>query len=819
MVESAPVTVLIVAETEGPGGGAVAQSAEALETLIAHFDENCSIISAADYEDGKLRGYSCVFYLGGKPDTAPRAGFAADVSGYEGTAVWVGPGVGALGDEALRRLGLEVPREQETLAAAIPWTISYGGQRHVERVPVPAVTARAGAEVLSEARHGGDRCPFMAGKDGRWYAASGPSLERERLWTSCIWADGLHEILERPHEERGRRLVPVLRDVPIWTTPEQVPRAIGPMLEAGVPVAVLASTNWGEVPLAERPQAINGLREAESLGATVVLVSNSGIEAQEQFELAWEVGIHPVAWAGPSDGGNPFRLRIAGPDGSPPYCAGGLLPAPITVSDAGDVARSDLDRLRMQEVVRDGVALVSFGLWAPAEPYLEFLRSRTSAGWETSDLRDFGVRVNDPRRTIVSGEVTVRVVPGADARQTTFGPRWQVVEQKVLPAASAGETAHEIRAPGRSAAAVELLREREARPFIKGVTVDPSAYSRSGISSKRLAEMLAERFSRNGVNTVFFYAYNVGDGAAYRTRYRGASISEWGRRDLLAHMLEACHARDIRVVAWMYSGRDRRMWLEHPEWRERTKDGKAHNPLRLHAAYFLCTRNPEVRRWYSGLLRDLGRRYPTLDGIELCEPVVNWFGTQACYCEACRRGFADAHPRESLGGAVWRKYRAQGMTEFLTECMKAIAEEGIDSYVMTISDALDNGAILSPRRQAEESGFDLEALLDGPYPPGWMNFEIIWQQWAAIYGRDVFDEEWAGETARRLVRRTDGRAGVVLHVELTDFGSQRMTPADIAATIAQVETAGADGIECYHAGAIDRKRAWPVLKRSYEELP
>ncbi len=818
VVEAAPASVLIVAETEGPGGAAVAESAEALETLIAHFDERCAIVSAADYQAGKLSDYSYAFYLGGKPDRAARAGFAAEVPSYRGTAVWVGSGAEALAEETLAAMGVEVAREERP-AAAIEWRISYGGQRHVERAAVPAVAAREGARVWSEARHGGDRRPFVAGGDGLWYAASAPALKRERFWTSCIWADVLHEIFARPHGERRRRLVPVLREVPIWTTSEQVPKVIGPMLEAGVPVAVLASTNWGEVPLAERPEAIRGLRAAEALGAAVALVADSGVDAQEQFQLSWEVGIHPVAWAGPSDGRNPFRLRIGGPDDSPPYSAGGLLPQPIAISDAGYVARSDIDRLRMQEVVRDGTALASFGLWAPAEPYLEFVRSRASAGWEIADLRDLGVRVDDERRTIVSGEATVRVGAGAEVRQTIFGPRWQVVEQEVVSVASGGETELEIRAPARSEAVAELVRERGAQPFIKGVTLDPWAYSGSGLYSKRLAEMLAERFSRNGVNTVFFYAYNVDEGAAYRTRYRGASVSEWGRQDLLAHVLEACHERKIGVVAWMYSGRDRGMWERHPEWRERTRDGRAHNPLRLHAAYFLCTRNPEVRRWYGGLLRDLGRRYPTLDGIELCEPVVNWFGDQACYCDVCREGFAKAHPGESLGGAVWRDFRAGGMTEFLSQCMRVIAEQGIDSYIMTISDALDNGAILSPRRQAEESGFDLEALLDGPYPPDWLNFEIIWQQWAAIYGREVFNERWAEETARRLVRRTDGRAGVVLHVELTDFGSQRMRPADIAATIERVETARADGIECYHAAAIDRKRAWPVLKRSYEELP
>jgi len=412
--------------------------------------------------------------------------------------------------------------------------------------------------------------------------------------------------------------------------------------------------------------------------------------------------------------------------------------------------------------------------------------------------------------------VRVRVSSPGKLRKTIFGPDWEVEEEKAFAGIASGPREYEVSAQGRRVAMLEVLKERPARPFVKGVTLDPWAYSEAGLSGKKLAERLAERYVRNGVNTVFFYAYNVDEGAAYRTRYRGASISDWGREDLLADVLKACHSRGIRVVAWMYSGRDRGMWLEHPEWRERTKEGRAHNPLRLHAAYFLCPRNPEVRRWFVGLLRDLARRYPTLDGIELCEPVVNWFGDQACYCEVCRREFAAQHPGEPLGGTVWRRFRAEGLTEFLWQCFGVVSDHGMDSCVMTISDAWDNGAILSPRRQAEESGFDLEALLDGSHAPDWVNFEVIWQQWAAIYGTEVFNPGWAEETARRLVRRADGRARVVLHVELTDFGSQRMTPANIAETVEKVMLARPEGLECYHSGAIDRKGAWGVLKQSYE---
>jgi hypothetical protein len=810
--------VLIIAETEGPGGGAVAEEATALATLIAHFDVICESIPAQHYEQGAINGYRYAFYLAGKPDTAARTKLAADLATHQGSVTWVGPGVSTLGTKPAA-LGLQETAAPDALPEAAEWGLTYRGETRVERVPIPFVRANEDGLVLAWARRETESRPFICGKDGSWYAAAGPSLDRERFWTACIWADALHDILGQEHETTPKRLVPVLRDVPVWATAGQAPKAIGPMLGAGVPVAVMAWTNSGDVMLADRPDAMGGLRKAESMGAAIALVADTALDPREHLRLAWEVGLHPVAWAGPSDGENPFRLRIAAPENSPPYCAGGTLPAPITISDAGYISDEDREHLAMLRVVRDAVALVSFSLWAPPGPFRSFLSQQESAGWVVSDLRDLGVRVEDARRTLISGVGQVQVPEGTRVRQLLFSHDWQLTQQTVATATGGPTVTLSVTAPPGGVAAVELVAKRPAREFIKGVTLDPWAYGRSALAASELAEKLAERYRQNGVNTVFFYAYNVNQGAAYKTRYRGATISEWGHQDLLGQTLQACHERGIRVVAWMYSGRDRAMWKKHAEWRERTRDGKEYNPLRLHAAYFLCPRNPEVREWYVGLVSDLGRRYPELDGIELCEPVVNWFGDQACYCQVCNREFASQHPGEPAGKGVWRDFRAEGMTAFLSSCMKAIADQGIDSYLMTLSDAWSNGAILSPRRQAEESGLDMEALLDGPYPPDWVNYEIIWQQWAAIYGTQVFDYDWAEETARRLARRTDGRARVVFHLELTDFGSQRMTPAKIAQTIQRVRVAQPSGIECYHSYAIDSRAGWRVLKASYESLP
>ena len=810
---SAPIGVLIIAEDGDP----VSRSAHQLAALIAHFDERSALIAASDYAAGRIAAYRCAFYLAGSAKSPARAAFAADLPKYTGTAVWVGPGVSALGKAAVDHLGLS---GSDSSSEPQPWLLSYGGQQHQDEVAVPPVGYRPGRTVLSvaaEPTSSSRRHPFLTGSGKLWYAAAGPLPGSGHFWSRCIWADALHDIMAVSHR-RQRLLVPVLRDVPVWASSQQVLKVIRPLLTSGVPVSVMAQARTGDVLLSDRPSAARGLRDAEALGATITLAGDARSSARDQLRMAWEMGVRPLAWAGPAGDDSPFRLRLADLGDSPPYSAGGLLPVPVTISDAGYISSDDSDRLRQLAVVRDGVTLASFGLWAPPDPFLKFLNAQRSNGWKPTDMRTLNALVSDPRRTLASGSARVLLPGGGKLRRTVLGPRWERVSEDILTTDPGQGSEQSVNAPDRSVVVLEPIRDLPSAPFLTGVTLDPWAYTGQGVSAATLAEALAERYSRNGVNTVFFYAYNVEEGAAYRTRYHGASVSEWGQQDLLGHLLESCRARGIRVVAWLYSGRDKGVWTQHPEWRERTADGKEYNPLRLHATYFLCPRNAEVRRWYSSLVQDLAHRYPTLSGVELCEPLVNWWGNQACYCDVCRREFAKAYPNRQQGGPEWKQFRAQGLTEFLSQCLGAVSAEGIDTYIMTITDAWSNGAILSPRRQADESGLDIDALLDTEHAPDWVNFELIWQQWAAIYGTEVFNSTWAAEIGQQLVRRVDGRSKIVFHVELTDFGSQHMTPAKIADTISRVSVAKPDGIECYHSGAIDSKAAWTVLKQSFESL-
>ena len=603
-----PEDVLIVHEEDQ------AEEARDLGTLLAHFDHRATVLSAKSYPAGKAGRYPNVFYLAGESGEDQRAAVAAELAGHSGLVVWAGPGVTALGNAALGKLGLK----GSTDSAEADWSLSYRGQTHPERLRLPLVTAERAAHVLSPATSSEGHAPFLAGSGHLWYAAAGPRISRDRFWSSCLWADALHDMLGvKGHE--GRTLIAALRGIPVWASASQAPGAAGPILRAGIPVTLLASVQNGDVALADRPQAVAGLKRAEEMGATLTLNADTDLAPREQLHLAWELGLHPVAWQGAEGDANPFRLRLADPEGSPPFSAGGLLPAPIVISDAGYVADDDLARLEMQGVVRDAVAVLSFGLWVTPARFTQFLQRREANGWRVRDLRELGAQVADTRR-IVTGSSLTLPFPHTGFAVANYDHTWRRTEVEAHPDAEAKVT---LIPPAGGVAVLEPSTAREAGAMLTAVTLDPWAYTRAGMSSKTLATALADRYHQNGVNAVFFYAYNVEAGAAYRTRYPGASLSDWAEDDLLGNLITACHARDIKVIAWMYSGRDKGMWNQHADWRERTADGKDYNPLRLHAAYFLCPRNEEVRTWYAGLLHDLAARYPTLDGVELCEPLVN----------------------------------------------------------------------------------------------------------------------------------------------------------------------------------------------------
>jgi len=240
------------------------------------------------------------------------------------------------------------------------------------------------------------------------------------------------------------------------------------------------------------------------------------------------------------------------------------------------------------------------------------------------------------------------------------------------------------------------------------------------------------------------------------------------------------------------------MWEAHPDWRQKNADGADYKPDT--DSYFLCVRNPEVMQWWLGLLDELLQSYPDLDGVDLAEFQLDLWGDHACYCQHCREQFNQAHPGSAGPSDAWREFRAQGLSRLLLASSRLVHSYGKKVHITTVLTARRDGKLMSSRQVREATGFDLEAILSSPDRPEVLQAELIWQQWAAIYGdRNTFTPEWTASAVRQAKAMFRGRAGLIAHVEVTDFGAGGLDGPRLARTIASATQAGPLGVDIYDA--------------------
>jgi uncharacterized lipoprotein YddW (UPF0748 family) len=348
---------------------------------------------------------------------------------------------------------------------------------------------------------------------------------------------------------------------------------------------------------------------------------------------------------------------------------------------------------------------------------------------------------------------------------------------------------------------VEPRRETKAGggPLqVRGVRFDASYYYGGGLAARELAEELAQSWADQGINLVYYYAYNRVYGARYRTRYAGNVMEDYGRQDLLRHMLRECHRRNIKVIAWIQGVQHKQIWEAHPAWREKNADGTDYKPDA--DSYFLCVRNPEVMQWWLGLLDELLQSYPDLDGVDLAEFQLDLWGDHVCYCEHCREQFQQAHPKAAAPGDAWREFRAQGLTRILLASSRLVHGYGKEVHLTTVLTARRDGKLMSSAQLRDAIGFDLDAVLASSDRPEVLQAELIWQQWAATYrDRTTFTPEWTASAVRQAKEMVRGRAQLIAHVEVTDFGTGGLDGPRLARTIASAAEAGPLGVDIYDA--------------------
>jgi len=344
----------------------------------------------------------------------------------------------------------------------------------------------------------------------------------------------------------------------------------------------------------------------------------------------------------------------------------------------------------------------------------------------------------------------------------------------------------------------EPSRSRPKPQHVRAVRFDAGYYYGRGRTARQLAAELTESWREQGVNLVYFYAYNRVYGARYRTSYPGNIMEDYGRQDLLGHMLREAHRRGIKVVAWVQGVQHKQIWESHPDWRQKNADGSDYKPDA--DSYFLCVRNPEVMQWWLGLLDELLRDYPDLDGIDLAEFQLDLWGDHACHCAQCRSQFAQAHPSEPVPGRAWRKFRGEGLTRLLLASSRLAHSYDKEVHITTVFTARRDGTLMSSAQVRDAIGFDLEGVLSSPDRPDVLQGELIWQQWAALYNdRATFRPQWTKTAVRQAQDMLRGRARLIAHVEVTDFGVGGLDGPALARTIASAAQGGATGIDIYDA--------------------
>lgn len=351
--------------------------------------------------------------------------------------------------------------------------------------------------------------------------------------------------------------------------------------------------------------------------------------------------------------------------------------------------------------------------------------------------------------------------------------------------------------------------------YVRAVSLDPADYVAKERDAGKLAEDLVDRFAENGINTIYVNAYNVDYGAYYQTDYAYNELAEYGAGDLVDKLIEAGHARGMRVFAAVYDHQHKGAWEANPAWRAKDAAGRDYSPDGSDVQYYLSIAHPEARKWWLGFLRDLLVRHPDLDGIELREPIVNWWGKEADYNPAFTASFRAKHPKAPLGGKQWLSFRAAELTRFLDSETALVHSLGRDVHVSTVAYSHPDGTLLTNEEEANATGFDVQALLAGRNQPEAVKIEFIWQQWAAVYGRVAFNPRWTREALKAYLARTGANERLIAHIELTDFGRTGMTVDEFYQTLLYAQVPGMVGVDFYSAALADVKDAWPAVRSAY----
>ncbi len=340
---------------------------------------------------------------------------------------------------------------------------------------------------------------------------------------------------------------------------------------------------------------------------------------------------------------------------------------------------------------------------------------------------------------------------------------------------------------------------------INAVRFDPSYYYDSDLEIKEMAQSLLQAWKSNGINTVFYKVYDPAYGAKYVTDYQFNIMADYGKQDLLSHIINAARETgDMQIIAWIPAFLHKSAWENNPDWRVKNSDGSDYQPNP--EDYFLCPANDQVRSWWMGFIKDILDNYPDLDGVDIAEPIVKW-NDHRCYGEQCSRS------EDPL-------YTSKALTKTLNESVELINSYNKLSCITSVVTANANGRLLTIAEQQLKSGFYLDGVLDYKSPPDWINLELMWQQWADYYNApNIFTPEWTTNAAKTVVKFVDDRATLIAHLEQTSFGQIKVDAEQLNNAIQYSKDAGIEHVDIYDTHLLDEMNAWSVIKPSLEYVP
>ncbi|WPD21000.1 MAG: hypothetical protein SD837_12400 [Candidatus Electrothrix scaldis] len=318
----------------------------------------------------------------------------------------------------------------------------------------------------------------------------------------------------------------------------------------------------------------------------------------------------------------------------------------------------------------------------------------------------------------------------------------------------------------------------------------------------RAARQVVDDAIRAGFKAIFVIAYSPVHGAYYPTSYEYSKMEQgYGRLGLLQSLIEAA-GNDLEVIASFHVNNFQSVYEQQPDWREKRENQTDYN---YPEKFPLSPYHPAYREWFKGLLVDFLTIHPQIDGLEAFEGYVDYEGPfHADFNEAATHDFQLKHGEaEPLKGAVWKKHRAQGLTELHGILFDVAKEKQKKSFVVQTWTAKPSGELWSINAIRDTFGFDFDEITN--LRPHAVAVQLIWQQWAHLNRpTEIFTPEWtetAGREARALLAIPED-VQYLIHVELTDFATEgnintRWIPVEEFQRALELALSVADGITVY----------------------